>query len=70
MIKYIAALVLIPQLALANNAITVKEGYVVPKEYNQGTLMDKPTSDKIKDELIDKDALKKINESLEKSIML
>lgn len=58
------------QSAFADNVVTVKEGYVVPKEYHQGTLMDKEKAEKVRDELIDKDTLKKTNDSLNKSILI
>ncbi len=58
------------QTALADKAITVETGHVVTKEYDQGTLLDKEKSRKIRDELIEKDGLVKLNESLNKSIDL
>lgn len=58
------------QAAFADNAVTVKEGFVVPKEYNQGTLMDKEKAEKVRDELIEKDVLQKTNDSLNKSILI
>lgn len=58
------------QAALADSAITVKEGFVVPKEYNQGTLMDKDKAEKVRDELIEKDVLQKTNDSLNKSLLI
>lgn len=66
--KFILILLLIvSQPAFADTAINVSKGEIVPYE---GTLMDKERSKKIRDELIDKDALEKTNESLNKSILL
>jgi hypothetical protein len=58
------------QSALANDAITVKEGQVVTKPFDGGTLMDKEMAEKVRDELIEKDYLEKTNESLNKTIIL
>ena len=61
---------MITQTAFADNVTTVREGYVVPKEYNQSTLMDKEKAEKVRDELIEKDVLQKTNDSLNKSILI
>lgn len=58
------------QAALADNAMTVKTGDVVTKEYDGGTLLDKEKANKIKDELIEKDGLVRTNESLNRSVQL
>jgi hypothetical protein len=68
--KYLIIFLLTIQTAYGGNAIKVKTGDVVPKEFNEGTLMDKDTSEKVRDELIEKDALVKTNESLNKTIIL
>lgn len=70
-IKTFSILTLITSnICYADNAIKVQTGYIVPKEYNDGVLMDKERAEKIRDELIEKDALVKINESLNKSVIL
>lgn len=51
----------------ANEAISVKKGE--PAKYD-GTLMDKEMSEQVRDDLIEKDALEKINKSQEKQILL
>lgn len=58
------------QTAIADTAITVKTGDTVAKEYDGGLLMDKEKTTKIKQELIEKDGLVQLNESLNKSIKL
>lgn len=70
--KLIALLLIISTPAFAADipAIKVKTGDVVKPEYDQGTLMDKEKAEKIRDELIDKDAYKKENESYKRSIEL
>ncbi len=68
--KLIAILLILSTPAYADNAITVRTGDVVTKEFDQGTLLDKGQANKIKDELIEKDGLVKENESFKKSVDL
>lgn len=63
----IIALLIISQPALADTAINISKGQPAPYD---GVLMDKEKAEKIRDELIEKDALVKINESLNKSVIL
>lgn len=68
--KLLALLLILAQPVYADNAIKVHTGDVVKPEFNEGTLMDKEKAEKIRDELIEKDALVKEKESYEKSIKL
>lgn len=68
MTKFIAILLILSTPAYADNAITVKTGYVVPPEYNGGTLLDSEKAEKIRDQLIERDGFEKENESYKKSI--
>lgn len=61
---------LMTSVCYADNVIKVQTGHVVTKEYNEGVLMDREKADKVRDELIEKDALVKTNESLNKSLIL
>lgn len=66
--KYlITFLMIISQPVFADTATNLSKGQPAPYD---GILLDKEKSDKIRDELIEKDALVKINESLNKSIKL
>lgn len=65
--KIIIALLFITQPALADTAININKGEPAPYS---GVLMDKEKAEKVRDELIEKDALVKINESLNKSVIL
>lgn len=55
------------QCAFADTATNLNRGDPAPYP---GVLLDKEKSDKIRDELIEKDALVKINESLNKTVIL
>jgi len=55
------------QCALANQSVELDKGQLAPFP---GTLLDKETANKVKNELIEKDALVKTNESLNRSIKL
>lgn len=55
------------QCAIAGNAVELDKGQPAPFP---GTLLDKESSNKVKNELIEKDALQKTNESLNRSIKL
>ena len=66
--KYLLiALMIFSQPAFADTATNISKGQPAPYD---GVLMDTERSKKIRDELIDKDALEKTNESLNKSIKL
>lgn len=68
--KLIALLLIISTPSYADNAVKVKTGDIVPKEYDGGTLLDSQKAEKIKDQLIERDAFEKQNKSYEKSIDL
>lgn len=55
------------QCAIADNAVELDKGQPAPFP---GTLLDKETSQKVKNDLIERDALKSTNESLNRSIKL
>jgi hypothetical protein len=66
--KYLLiALLIIPQPVFADAVTNIEKGQPAPYS---GVLMDKQKAEKVRDELIEKDALVKINESLNKSIIL
>lgn len=68
--KLIALILIISTPVHADNAIKVKTGDVVTKEFDGGTLLDLQKAEKIKDQLIERDAFEKQNKSYEKSIEL
>jgi hypothetical protein len=68
--KLIALLLIFSNSAYAGNAIKVHTGDVVKPEFNDGTLLDKEQAERIKDQLIERDAFEKQNDSYEKSIEL
>lgn len=68
--KLIALLLILSTPAYAGNATRVHTGDVVTKEYNEGTLLDKEQADRIKDQLIERDAFEKENASYKKSVEL
>lgn len=68
--KLIALLLIISTPAYADQAITVHTGDTVTKQFDQGTLLDKPKADKVKNELIDGDACKKENGGYQQEIQL
>ena len=55
------------QCAIADNAVELDKGQPAPFP---GTLLDKATSQKVKNELIERDALKSTNDSLNRSVKL
>lgn len=63
----IILMLLIAQPVFADTAQNISKGQPAPYD---GVIMDKERSEKVRDELIDKDALVKTNESLNKSIKL
>lgn len=67
MYKIIALLLLISNPAFADQAQSIKLGQPAPYD---GTIMDKEKSEKIRDQLIERDAFEKQNQSYEKSINL
>ena len=68
MLKYLLIISMISsQPVFADNSINLNKGDSAPYS---GVLLDKEKADKIRDELIDKDALVKINESLNKSVII
>ncbi len=68
--KLISLLLIISTPAYAGNAIKVHTGDVVTKEFNEGTLLDKEQAERIKDQLIERDAFEKENASYKKSVDL
>ncbi len=68
--KLITLLLTLATPAYADNAVKVKTGDVVPPAYNDGTLLDKEKSEKIRDQLIERDGFEKENESYKKSVEL
>lgn len=68
--KILYLLLMISETTYAASAITVHTGDVITKEFNEGTLLDKEQANKIKDQLIERDAFEKENKSYEKSIEL
>lgn len=67
LIATVLAFSLTLQTAFADTAVNINKGDSAPFS---GTLLDKEKSDKIRDELIDKDALVKVNESLNKTVLI
>lgn len=68
--KLITLLLLISSPAFADSAITVRTGDVVGPSFDKGTLLDAPQARKIQDQLIERDALQKENESFQRSVEL
>lgn len=68
--QIISLLLILATPAYADQAIPVKTGDIVQPQFDRGTLLDKEKADKIKDQLIDRDALQKENESFQKSVDL
>ena len=68
--KLISILLILSTPAYAGNAVKVHTGDVVTKEYNEGTLLDKEQAERIKDQLIERDAFEKENASYKKSVEL
>jgi hypothetical protein len=68
--KLLSLLLIISTPAYAGNAIKVHTGDVVTKEFNEGTLLDKEQAERIKDQLIERDAFEKESASYKKSVEL
>jgi hypothetical protein len=65
--KHILILFLICNLSLAENAVILKPGDIVPFE---GILISKPTAEEFRQTTIERDSLKEVNTSLNKSLSL
>jgi hypothetical protein len=62
--------VILNPVAAADSALKVKAGEAVPKQYDQGTLLDPGQASKIKQQLQDADDCTKENKSYQKSVEL
>lgn len=68
--KIISLLLILSTPAYADQAVLVKTGDIVQLQFDHGTLLDQEKANKIKDQLIERDALQKENESFQKSVEL